>query len=107
MARITIYRNKDCARCAKIARMHKRFDWLDRVAVSTDLPPTGQPLRMGEIVVVDARSGEVAHGVEAVRAIFRQIPAYVPLRPFLRVPFIARRVDAEVRGCDDGACAVS
>jgi hypothetical protein len=106
MKRITVYRHKDCARCARIAHFHKLFDWLNRVHSSTDTPLTG-PLRLGEIAVEDARTGEVTQGVAAVRKIFRQIPAYWVILPLLYIPFVARRVDQEVRGCADGSCAVS
>jgi hypothetical protein len=46
MNRITLYDHKDCARCRKIARVHKALDWLDRVRISTDIPATG-PLKPG------------------------------------------------------------
>jgi hypothetical protein len=105
MKRITIYRHPDCARCAKIARFHKAFDWLGRIQNSTARPPSG-PLRLGEIAVEDHLSGETSQGVEAVRKVFRQIPAYWPLLPLLYIPPIARRVDADVRGCGGESCAV-
>ena len=92
MRRIAIYHNKDCVRCRKIARIHKLFDWLDRVQVSTDTPRTG-PLQLGEIAVEDLRTGETAKGVDAVRKIVRHIPAYALLLPLLRIPFIARMAD--------------
>jgi hypothetical protein len=103
MKRIIIYHNKECARCRKIARVHKALDWLDRVQVSTDAPRTG-PLRMGEIAVEDLRTGATTKGVEAVRQVARQIPAYTLLRPLLHIPPLARKVDREVRGCADGHC---
>ncbi|MDB5352850.1 MAG: hypothetical protein JWN86_4097 [Planctomycetota bacterium] len=105
MKRITLYRHKDCARCAKIARVHHVFDWLNRVETSTETPPTG-PLRMGEIAVHDHRTGTILKGVGAVRKIAMQIPAYWPLLPLLWIPPLARRIDHEVRGCDDGSCGV-
>jgi hypothetical protein len=105
MKRITIYHHKDCAKCRKIARVHKALDWLGRVEISTGTPKTG-PLQMGEIAVEDARTGETALGVDAVRAIARQVPAYTPLRPLLCIPAIARRVDQDVRACTDGRCGV-
>jgi hypothetical protein len=104
MKRITIYRNPDCARCAKIARTHKFFDWLGRVDCSTTMPKSG-PLALGEIVVEDNRTGEITRGVNAVRKIFRQISAYWPLLPFLRIPSVAGKVEKDVRGCSDGSCA--
>lgn len=105
MKRITVFRNKDCVRCRRIARVTRFFDWFNRVEASTDTPVTG-PLVPGEIAVLDHRTGETLQGVEAVRLIYRQIPAYWPLLPLLRVPAVARRVDREVRGCADGSCAV-
>jgi hypothetical protein len=105
MKRITVYRNKDCARCARIARIHHVFDWLGRVDSSTETPKTG-PLVPGEIAVEDARTGETLQGIEAVRLTFRQIPAYWPLLPLTYIPFIAHKIDREVRGCKEGACAV-
>lgn len=105
MKRVTVFHNKDCARCRRIARFHRFFDWLDRVETSTDTPATG-PLRLGEIAVLDHKTGETIQGIEAVRKVFRNIPAYIPLLPFLRFPAIARRIDREVRGCSDGSCAM-
>jgi hypothetical protein len=105
MRRVTIFHNKDCARCRKIARVHRVMDWFGRVQTSTADPPTG-PLVPGEIAVRDERTGEMFVGVSAVDRLFREIPAYWPLRPLLRVPAVARKVDRDVRGCGDGSCAV-
>jgi hypothetical protein len=105
MKRITIHHHPDCTRCRRIARTHKVLDWLGRVWISTDIPATG-PLVPGEIAVEDARTGETLQGVEAVRLIFRQIPAYWPLRLLLLIPWVARKVDADVRGCGGGRCAL-
>ena len=30
MKRITIFRNKDCVRCRRFARVHRLFDWFNR-----------------------------------------------------------------------------
>ena len=105
MSKIIIYRNADCAKCAKFARIHTFFDWFHRVRISTEIPKTG-PLRLGEIVVEIVRTGEIVQGAEAIRQICRNIPAYAILRPLLRVPAIARRADQEARGCTDGECAI-
>jgi hypothetical protein len=104
MKRITLYRHPACERCRKMSRVHAFFDWFGRVECSTETPPTG-PLKPGEIVVHDHRSGEFLRGIDAIRMVARQIPAYLPLRPLLHVPPIARAMDAMVRGCDDGTCA--
>ena len=105
MRQITIYRNKDCSKCARIARVHKLFDWLGRLEISIDTPKTGL-LQPGEIAVEDRRTGETVKGVEAVRRICRQIPVYMPLLLLLKIPAVARRVDSEAGGCTDGSCAV-
>jgi hypothetical protein len=105
MRRVTLFHNKDCGRCRKIARVHRAMDWFGRVEVRTDDPPTG-PLKLGEITVHDHRTGEWFVGVAAVRRLFREIPAYWPLRPLLWLPPVARKVDRDVRGCADGSCAV-
>lgn len=104
MHRITVYRNKDCAKCRRFARAHQFFDWLHRVKATTDTPRSG-PLAVGEIVVEDAATGEMLRGVHAVRAIWRQIPAYMVLLPLLRIPAVARWVDRDVRGCAGPSCA--
>ena len=105
MQRITLYHHPDCARCRRIAHVHRFFNWLGRLRISTSIPPTG-PLQLGEIAVEDARTGETIRGVDAVRRICRDIPAYLPLLSLLRIPAVARWVDREVRGCSDGGCSV-
>jgi hypothetical protein len=105
MARITLFRNPTCAKCAKIARTHQRFDWFRRIAHSTETSPLG-PLVPGQIAVRDERSGATVTGVEAVRQIVRQVPLYWAMLPLLYVPAVARKVDRETRGCADGACAL-
>lgn len=105
MKRIIVYRNKDCSKCEKWARMNNIFDWLNRVEASTAIPPCG-PLEMGEIVVEDLQTGELIHGVEAVRKIYRQVPAYWILLPLLRIPAFAHYVDRETRGCVGDSCKV-
>src|SRR5947208_696533 len=105
MRRLTLFHNKDCARCRKIARVHRAMDWFGRVEISTADPPTG-PLKLGEITVRDNRTGRWFVGVDAVRRLFREIPAYWVVRPILWLPPVARKVDRDVRGCTDGSCSV-
>lgn len=50
MKRIRVYRNPDCAKCARFAAAHRFLDWLDRVDASTEASKTG-PLRLGKVVV--------------------------------------------------------
>lgn len=105
MKRITLFHHPDCARCRRIARVHRFFDWLNRIEFSTGTPATG-PLVPGQIAVLDHKTGETIQGVNAVRMIVRNIPAYAPLLPLLRVPAVARKIDRDVRGCADGSCAI-
>lgn len=105
MSRIMLYHNGECGRCRRITRMHRFFDWLGRLNISTAESPVGS-LKVGEIAVQCSRSGEVLQGVAAVRKVFRQVPMYWLFLPLLYVPFIARRIDREVRGCEGGACQV-
>lgn len=107
MRRITLYRNPNCRRCGRIARVHGLLDWLGRIEHSTADPPTG-PLPMGAIAVTDRATGRTYLGVDAVRRLFRQIPFYWPILPLLRIPAVARRVDRDTRGrCDGESCGVA
>ena len=106
MRAIRIYRNPDCAKCARYARMHERLDWLGRVKVSTGLPPGYRPLLPGEVVVQRLVDGELLHGAAAFAEICRQIPAYALLRPLLLIPALRRAVDREMAGCDGAACVL-
>jgi hypothetical protein len=99
MERIVIHRHPHCERCARIARRHKKLDWLGRIRVSTADPPGRAAVRKGEIVVHDLKTGAMLEGVDAVRKIFSQVPLYLPLLPLLRIPALARRADADIRGC--------
>jgi hypothetical protein len=100
---IRIYRHPECKRCAKIVRLHHALDWLDRIEDTAQTPPGHTPLRKGEILVEDLRDGRWLEGIHAVRAIFRQIPLYFPLRLLLRIPYFAQRADEDARGLT-GTC---
>jgi hypothetical protein len=106
MKRIRVYRNPDCARCARFATAHRFLDWLDRVDASTDTPKTG-PLRLGEVVVEDLATGRIIRGAQGIELIARNIPAYAPMRLLLKVPAFRRYVDKEVSGCGGDACSIS
>ena len=105
MATIRLYRNPHCEKCARIARMHRRLDWLRRFEDSTGISPLG-PMRMGQIVVQDLRRGVTLRGAEGFALLCRQIPAYWPLLPLLRVPALRRFIERETGGCGDGGCAL-
>jgi hypothetical protein len=102
---ITLFRHPDCERCARMARLHHRLDWLNRIK-DTTAPPSGHdPPAVGQILVQPEHGGPLLEGVTAVREIFRQIPLYWLCLPLLYLPAIASRVDADARGCA-GHCAV-
>jgi hypothetical protein len=101
--RIRIYRNPDCAKCARYARMHERLDWFGRIENSTVTPPTG-PLTIGEVVVEQLATGRIARGAEALALICRQIPAYAPMLVLLKLPAVRRAADKEMSGCGGGSC---
>lgn len=103
MKSIRIYRNPDCAKCARYARLHERLDWLGRIESSTATPASG-PLVLGEVVVEELGSGRILHGAAALAAICRQIPAYAPMRMLLKIPAVRRAADKEMAGCNDGSC---
>jgi hypothetical protein len=97
---IRLYRHPDCHKCARLARRHQRLDWLRRLEVTTDMPPTG-PLRMGEIAVQDLRTGALMKGADCFELLFRHIPAYWPLLPLLHIPFVREHAQREASGADE------
>jgi hypothetical protein len=103
MASIRLYRNPQCPRCARLARLHRRLDWLHRFEDSTEASPRG-PLRMGQIVVQDLRSGATLGGAQGFALLCRQIPAYWPMLPFLRIPVVGRWIERETGGCNGEVC---
>ena len=105
MSAIRLYRNPDCGKCARIAQVHHRLDWLHRFEDSTEVSPLG-PLRLGQIVVQDLRNGVAHGGAEGFALLCRQIPAYWPLLPLLWVRPFRRYVERETGGCEDGSCAL-
>jgi hypothetical protein len=106
MTAIRLYRNPRCPKCARMARLHHHLDWLHRFEDSTDVSPLG-PMRMGQIVVQDLRSGETLGGAEGFALLCRHIPAYRLLLPLLRVPAFRRYIEREIGGCGGGTCGIA
>jgi len=104
MKTIRIYRNPDCAKCARYARWHERLDWLGRVETSTGQPPGHAPLRLGEVVVEDLRTRRLHEGADGFALIARQVPAYWLMLALLPLPALRRRIDAEMRAACDESC---
>lgn len=105
MTTVRLYRHPHCARCARFARRHRRLDWLHRFEDSTGVSPVG-PMRLGEVVVQDLRRGRTLRGAAGFTLLCRQIPAYWPLLPLLRVPALRRRVEREFSGCAGATSAL-
>ncbi|MBI3886464.1 MAG: hypothetical protein HY302_12155 [Opitutae bacterium] len=97
MKRIRVYRHRDCRRCARKAALLRFFDWLGRTESSTDEPKSG-PLRRGQVVVEDIRTGEPAFGARAFDRICRHVPLYQPLRLLLLVPAFYRAIERDMNG---------
>jgi hypothetical protein len=106
MKTIRVYRNPNCAKCAKYARMHERLDWLDRVETSTCTPPGRAPLRLGEVVIEDLRTQQLHEGADAFALLARQVPAYWPMLALLPIPTVRKRVDAEMRAACTESCEI-
>jgi hypothetical protein len=102
MKTIRVYRNPDCRRCARYARVGHALDWRDRLETSTATPETG-PLRPGEIVVEELASGKLHRGAAALDLIVRQIPLYAPVGLLLRFSSFRRYIDRELSGGSGGA----
>lgn len=105
MKTIRVYRNPDCRRCARFARVGHLLDWRDRLEASTAIPKTG-PLRLGEIAVEELASGNFHRGAAALDLIARQIPLYAPLRLLLRFSSFRHYIDRELSGCGGASCEV-
>lgn len=95
MKRVLIYRHPDCERCARIARLHRLFDWLGRISTSTATPPGG-PLVPGRIVVIDLVRHVRVRGVDAVALICRHVLPYWPMLVLLRIPAVRRKVAHDI-----------
>ena len=87
--KIVIYRHPDCARCARICAVLRLLNWRGRARFSNVTPPSG-PLRLGEVVVEDALSGQIFRGYAAFALIARAIPVYLPLRMLCVFPAVRR-----------------
>ena len=105
MKAIRLYYHRDCQRCARLARLDQRLDWLNRLEVSTADPKCG-PVRVGEIVVEELNTGRLFKGARALRLIFRHLPPYWPALALLRIPAFRRSMDRSLSGCDGAGCLV-
>jgi|SRR5450631_1462115 len=105
MSAIRLYRNPDCAKCARMSRIHHFLDWLNRFEDTTNIPSSGA-LGLGEIAVQDLASGQTLRGVECFRLLCKNIPAYWLFLPLLHLPAFRRYIEREVGGCGGASCEV-
>jgi hypothetical protein len=94
---IRIYRNPDCPRCARYAKIHLALDWFHRIETSVEPTAVGLP-RMREVLVENLATHELSQGFEAARLICQAIPAYAPLRLLLRLRSVEVWASREMRG---------
>ena len=80
-----------------------RLDWLGRVELRTDESPLGA-VPVGEIVVVEKRSGRTSTGIYAVRKVCMQIPLLFPYGRALCLPPIRAIAGRGKPGCNGDAC---
>lgn len=100
----TLFYNEECLDCAKQAASTSRLDWLGRISVSTDIPPTGS-LEKGEIVLI-SESGNVFTRGYATRAICLNIPAYFIIGLLLYFPPFLKIASKGKAGCNGDSCEI-
>ena len=105
MKTLRLYTHPDCERCARLARLHHRFDWLGRLEHTTRAPRSG-PLRLGQVVAEDIATSKLLIGHEAIQALCRTIPAYRLFLPLFRLRAVRQSIDRQVAGCTDDACTL-
>ena len=100
----TLYYHKDCPECAQQAATTSRLDWLNRISLSTDVPPTGE-LEKGEIVLI-SDSGHAYTSGYATRKICLNIPAYFVYGLLLFLPWFLRMASKGKAGCNGDSCDI-
>lgn len=102
---ITLYFNADCPDCARQAARTVRLDWLDRIDLRTNESPLGA-VPVGEIVVVEKKTGRIFTGVFAIRKACLQVPLLYPYGLLLSLPSVRRIVGGDRVGCNGDACEI-
>ena len=104
--KIALYYNPTCPDCVRRAARTARMDWLNRVALHAGESPLGE-VPVGEIVVVDRRSGRAHTGIDAVRKLCLQIPLYFPYGLYLQFEGNRGRSRASERAAGSGERTMS
>ena len=85
--------------------MTSKHDWLNRIKISTDIPPTGE-LEKGEIVLISSSGQAFTHGY-ALRKICLNIPLYFLVGLALFVPPLLKIASKGKSGCNGDSCEIN
>ena len=102
---VSLFYNAKCPDCVRQARVTARLDWLGRVELRTDDSPLGA-VPVGEIVVVEKRSGRAFTGVYATRKLCLQIPLFLLYGLALHLPPVRMMSGRNKQGCNGDACEI-
>ena len=100
----TLFYHKDCGDCARQASTTSKFDWFNRISMSTDIPPTGE-LEKGEIVLISNEGKAYTRGY-ATRRICLNVPVFFIYGIFLFIPPILRAASKGKAGCNGDSCEI-
>lgn len=101
----TLFYNKECSDCEQHAQFTSKLDWLNRVKMSTDIPPTGE-LEKGEIVVISEQGKVYTHGY-AQRVICLNVPLLFIFGLILLFPPAVRAASKGKAGCNGDSCDIN
>ena len=102
---VSLYYNATCPDCVRQAKLTARMDWLGRVELRTDASPLGE-VPVGEIVVVEKKSGRAFTGVYATRKVCLQVPLLFPYGLALYLPPVRALLGRGKQGCNGDACEI-
>ena len=102
---VSFFYNAKCPICVRQAKRTARMDWLGRVALRTDDSPLGA-VPVGEIVVVEKRSGRAFTGVYATRKLCLLIPLFLLYGLALYLPPLRMMIGRDKQGCNGDACEI-
>lgn len=100
----TLYYHRDCPDCANQAALTSKLDWLKRINVSNEVPPTGE-LEKGEIVLISNEGRTFTRGY-ATRQICLNIPVCFLVGLVLFFPPFLKMASKGKAGCNGDACEI-
>jgi hypothetical protein len=106
MPKYRLYYCADCSVCKKRAGMAAKLNWLRRVEFSTSNPASG-PLKPGQVVLENLRTGRLYHGDDVMPKMSLQIPLLFPIGLLMSLPGVGRLMGRDNRSeCEDGSCSI-